>query len=346
MRRSSRKMSYRLFKPDRFLCEPELSSFAFSFKGPTVEFANPATAPGIAGNTTIPGRYYLAKTIAAFTVKPGLKVERAENRAGHPADYEISWVYGCPHHCAYCPHIYLCRNYPYVAICPDIGRVEEAVRRIASEWKKPRHFIVKAGGLTDILAFEHLTGWLSRLVCFFANEIAPHGQLTFVTRSANFRPLAELNHRRAARIGVFLAPENQIGAFEPGSASLAGRLNLISQAVVAGYPLHISFSPVMLVEKYEREYDKLFHKAATALVRAGSPEMGDVTIDVELLSVKPESEVVTEELTPHVLDGLVSRKVEGRASLVYPEHEYAQALRHFRRVLPQYFPTARIVSIR
>jgi DNA repair photolyase len=342
-------MSYNLFKPDRFLCEQELSSYAFGFQGPTVEFTDPAAADGIADNITIPGRYFLAKTVIALTRKPGLKVERVGEEAvetpAPAADFNISWIYGCPHRCVYCQQIYLCKNYPYMAIYPKIELVEDAIRRIAASWRGEQPFVCEVGRLTDIVALEHLTGWLSRLVLLFANEIAPHGQLYFLTKSGNFTPLLELNHRRATRVGIALVPDRQIRAMEPGAASLSARLILLARIIAAGYPIHISFSPILPVGDYEREYENFFEQVAKTLLQTGPSEMIDLTADVLLHYVKPECEAVVEELAPHVMGGMVSRRIGGHTRLTYPKKIFDAAVRHLRRMVPQYFPDARILSI-
>lgn len=337
-------MSYNLFRPDRFLCEQELSPYAFHFKGPTVEFTNPATANGIADNITIPGRYFLAKTVVAFTGKPGLKIESV---TGYPGvDFDISWTYGCPHRCVYCNECHLCINYPYISIYPKIEEIEMAIREIAVNWQEKRPFVCRVGNMTDILALEHLTGWLSRLVLLFANEIAPHGQLHFLTRSSNFAPLAELNHRRATRVGISIVPEPQVRDMEPGTASLAARLDLLNRAISSGYPVHISMSPVMLSGDYERTYERFFEQLANKLLQAGLPETIDLSVDITMYYIRPECEAVIDELAPQVRQDMVSRRVEGRARLTYPEEVLEKAQRYFRRMLPQYLPNARLLFIR
>ncbi len=339
-------MSHQLFRPDRFLCEPELGSCASRLQGLPAELTNPATAPGIADNTTILGRYYLSKTVAAFTGKPGLKAqsvgEGVENAA---ADFQVSWIYGCPHRCVFCHQIYLCRNYPYIAIYPRIKEVEREIREIASTWQGDRPFVCEVDTTTDILALEHLTGWLSRLILFFANEVAPHGQMRFITKSANAAPLLGLAHRRATRVGVSLTLAQQIREMEPGTAGLPARLNFLTKVIGEGYPVHVSIAPVVPTGNYERAYEKLFERLSAALLHTGQLELADVTLDVLVHYVKPECEGVVTELAPHAVDGMVTRRVDGRARLAYPEETCNRAIRFFRRMVPQYLPTARIISI-
>ena len=340
-------MSYQVFKPSRFLCEQKLSSYAFNFKGPSVEFTDPAKAPGIYDNVTISGRFYLSRTVMAFTTKPGLRIRKADHGTPMPgADYDISWVYGCPHRCAYCPHIYLCKTYPYIAMDPRIETVEDAVLKIASQWKGDRPFVCQIGRFTDPLATNHLTGWLTRIIRYFSDQIAPHGKLQFLTRSGYFEPLVKLNHRRAARIGVALAPVRQISEMESGTATLAARLNLLTRVIAAGYPAHISFTPFLLFEDYTKTCERLFEEVAKALFQADFPEVPDLTMDVRIHQVRPESEVVIEELNPKALEEMVSRRIGRQSRLVYPAELHNEAIRHFRRMIPQYLPDARLVAIR
>jgi DNA repair photolyase len=340
-------MSYQVFKPSRFLCEQKLSSYAFNFKGPSVEFTDPAKAPGIFDNVTVSGRFYLSRTVVAFTTKPGLRIRKANQGTRMPgADYEISWVYGCPHRCVYCPHIYLCKTYPYIAMDPRIKTIEDAVYNIASKWKGPRPFVCQVGSFTDLLATDHLTGWLTQIIRFFSDKIAPHGKLQFLTRSGYFEPLVKLNHRRATRVGVALAPVRQINEMEPGTAMLAARLNLLTRVIAAGYPAHISFAPVLLAEGYKKTFERLFEEVAKALLHADFPEMPDLTMDVRIHQVRPESEVVIEELNPKALEEMVSRRIGGQSRLVYPPEIHNEAIRHFRRMIPQYLPEARLVAVR
>ncbi len=340
-------MSYQVFKPGRFLCEQKLSSYAFNFKGPSVEFTDPDKASGIADNVTISGRFYLSRTVVAFTTKPGLKIRKADETTPMPgADYDISWVYGCPHRCAYCPYIYLCKTYPYIAMDPRIETVEDAVLSIVSKWKGDYPFVCHAGSFTDLLATDHLTGWLTRLIRFFSDRVAPHGKLQFLTKTGNFEPLVKLNHRRATRIGIALAPARQISEMEPGTATLPSRLNFLTRIIAAGYPVHLSFSPILLAQDYQKACERLFEEVAKALLRADFPEMPDVTMNVRIHQVRPESEAVIEELDPRILDGMVTRRIGGRSRLVYPAELHNGAIRHFRRMIPQYLPEARLVSVR
>lgn len=340
-------MSYQLFRPVRFLCEQALSSYAFDFKGPSVEFTDPARAPGIVDNTSISGRFYLSRTVVAFTTKPGLKVRRADENTAMPgADYDISWVYGCPHRCVCCPHIYLCKTHPYISMDPRIDAVEDAVADIASKWKGGRPFVCQIGSFTDLLATDHLTGWLTRLIAFFSDRIAPHGKLQFLTRSGQFETLVKLNHRRATRVGIALAPARQISEMEPGTATLQARLNLLTRVIAAGYPAHISFAPMLLTEGYQKACERLFEDVAKTLFQAAFPEMPDLTMDVRIHQVRPESEVVVEELDSRALEGMVTRRIGGRSRLIYPAEIHNSAIRHFRRMIPQYLPEARLVSVR
>ncbi len=339
-------MSYKLFKPDRFLCEQELSSYAFNFKGPAVEFTDPALADGIAENTTIPGRYYLSKTVVAFTARPGLKVVRGSDASENPsADFDVSWTYGCPHRCSFCEQIHLCKNYPYIATDPRIEHVELKILQIARTWKGNRPFVCEVGNFSDLLALEHLTGWLARLILFFARQIAPHGQLQFLTRSENFDLLADLDHHRATRVGVSVTPQEMINLLEPGTAPLSARLRLITGAAAAGYPLHISLSPVFPVGEYMREYEKLLHQVKESLLTASTPEMIDLSCDVLLHHVKPECEPAIAELAPELLKGMVSRRRHNRARLTYPDEIYNEAIRFFRRLIADYLPAARVIFI-
>ena len=136
-----------------------------------------------------------------------------------------------------------------------------------------------------------------------------------------------------------------INRLELGTAPLASRLRVIRQAAEAGYPLHLSFAPVFPTGNYQHEYEKLLTRVRETLLQAAPLEMLDLSYEVLIHYLRPDSESVITHIAPEITKGMVTRVINNRSRLTYPDKVYNEALLFFQRLLNDFLPTAELVFI-
>ena len=71
------------------------------------------------------------KSTVVVSRREGFYIDQAGAGTGNPAcDYDIEFVWGCLHRCAFCQQMYFLPRRPYIEICPDVPGILREVKHI------------------------------------------------------------------------------------------------------------------------------------------------------------------------------------------------------------------------
>ena len=83
------------------------------------------------------------------------------------------------------------------------------------------------------------------------------------TKFLNFNPDGKI------RIRFSLMPNDLQEILEPNTSSIPARLLAVSKFLIAGYEVHLNFSPVIVCKDWLEKYEKLFQQVASVAKEKG-----------------------------------------------------------------------------
>jgi spore photoproduct lyase len=158
----------------------------------------------------------------------------------------LSLGFQCPYACSYCFLRFYAPDEP-LTLYANLEDAAEQFHRAAAQWPSDKPVRVGTGEFTDSLALEPWTAhaaWLAELVRPY-----PHVQLELKTKSANIASLLEMEPLPNMVIAWTLSPEGRVTSDEPGTATLAQRLDAAARAVEHGYRVAFHFDPIIINPK-------------------------------------------------------------------------------------------------
>jgi spore photoproduct lyase len=166
----------------------------------------------------------------------------------------VSLISNCPMDCSYCFLQEYLANNPTLKVFTNVdsllGEVAKAIDR--QPW---RHFRIGTGELSDSLALDHLLGFTSDLVPFFAER--KNALLELKTKSNCIDGLLALDPKERVVVAWSLTPPEIADQEERGTASLAERLEAAVRVQAAGYKLGFHFDPLIEYPNWEEGYREL-----------------------------------------------------------------------------------------
>jgi spore photoproduct lyase len=164
----------------------------------------------------------------------------------------LNLVLGCPSRCTYC----ILKYYLGEQGMTLWVNLDDALREIRS-FLRDHHGIIRigTGELADSLALERWVPSSGRLITFFRDQ--PAAILELKTKSANVDALLDIAHGEHTVISWSLNPRSVIEKFEPGTSSLATRLEAARRCQERGYPIGLHFDPMVWTEHWQDEYYEL-----------------------------------------------------------------------------------------
>ncbi|MCR9205890.1 MAG: hypothetical protein NXH75_15005 [Halobacteriovoraceae bacterium] len=188
--------------------------------------------------------------------KRGTLIKEAPDAYGLAGDphYYFIHAYNCIYECEYC---YLQGYFQ----SPDIVLFlnHEDVRSEMKELCEKHHdqtVWFHAGEFSDSLALTHLTGELPFYLETFKE--LPNAKLELRTKSANIKPLLELEPIANVITSFSLSPESRIKKTDLKTPPLKARLKAMKSLQERGFPLGIHLDPIIHEDNFEETYNILF----------------------------------------------------------------------------------------
>jgi len=166
--------------------------------------------------------------------------------------YVLNTGPGCIYDCHYC-FLQSFLNTPALQLYGNLDAMFEEIETKVRG--RNFHQRIGTGEYSDSLAIEELTGVSAALVERFGR--IENVTLELKTKSNHVETLLDLDHRGNTVIAWSLNPQTIIETVEPGSASLAERLDAARRASAAGYRIAFHFDPMIHFPGWEREYHAL-----------------------------------------------------------------------------------------
>jgi spore photoproduct lyase len=203
-------------------------------------------------------------------VKKGLTM-RPNGRSAHFIAPSTS--NGCAMACAYC---YVPRRKGYanpISIFVNIDEACAAIERHAGrqgilpapDQIDPKHWVYDIGENGDLSVDASICDNVRDLVDLFRR--LPNAKGSFATKYVN-RDLLTYDPQGKTRIRFSLMPEKIAKVVDVRTSSITERIAAVNDFVQAGYEVHLNFSPVIVYEGWEQDYQPLFEQINDTL----SPE--------------------------------------------------------------------------
>ncbi len=183
---------------------------------------------------------------------------------------------GCAMACAYC---YVPRRKGYanpISIFVNIDEACAAIERHAGrqgilpapDQIDPKHWVYDIGENGDLSVDASICDNVRDLVDLFRR--LPNAKGSFATKYVN-RDLLTYDPQGKTRIRFSLMPEKIAKVVDVRTSSITERIAAVNDFVRAGYEVHLNFSPVIVYEGWEQDYQPLFEQINNTL----SPEAKD-----------------------------------------------------------------------
>ena len=160
---------------------------------------------------------------------------------------------GCTAMCMYC---YLVCNYnkcSYLRLF--VNREEMLDKIIKTANKSEKELTFEIGSNSDLILENTITQNLEWTIPQFAENAK--GYLTFPTKFDMVEPILNLNHNGRVIIRMSVNPSKIIQRVEFGTSNLENRVKAINKLKKAGYKIGILIAPIIFIDNWEEEYEKL-----------------------------------------------------------------------------------------
>ena len=169
-----------------------------------------------------------------------------------PHFHVLAHANGCPFRCDYCYLQLTFRRNSAPVVFTNLADLERDVERFL---QRDEPSVLNAGELADALAFDCVTGLVSRLVPLFAAQ-RKH-KLLLLTKSANVEPLLRLEHAQQTIVSFSLNSEAAASRFEHGAPPPAARLEAARALGDVGYRVRLRVDPMIPLADWHDSYRRL-----------------------------------------------------------------------------------------
>ena len=235
--------------------------------------------------------------------------------------------YGCPYDCSYC-FLQGYTNAPGLVIPGNLDDFFTAIQSAPAG----RRF--GSGQFTDSLAMDHITGFSSQIISFFAQH--PQWTFEFKTKSNRIQHLLEQEAPANVLVGWSVNPDEISAVIEGGACSPAERLEAAGQCAAAGYGLTFHLDPIVLVPDWQELYANLIRRIYERFTPGQI-----IWISLGTLRMTTRLRQAIESRFPHdpCLDAELIPGYDGK--LRYPDEKRVEVYRHLLREIRKYDPVVR-----
>ena len=260
-----------LWMPDRVLFTPaaleepwgqKILSRVQSFNLPIEELPRNRLT-GLRGETERETYAIAKRTLAIVTAPPSsFKLSPIPPSA----DWQFHLAEGCPAHCQYC---YLAGSLQGPPVIRAFANLPGILQNLAAYEQPDRATSFEVSCYTDPLGIEHLTGSLAECIRYFGTR--EQGRLRWVSKFDEVDELLDLPHNQKTRCRVSVNAAPISDRLEGGTAKVADRLQALRKLALpperggGGYPVGVVIAPIMPIEDWEKQYDRLFEQLKNAL---------------------------------------------------------------------------------
>ncbi|MFL5359111.1 spore photoproduct lyase family protein [Archangium sp.] len=305
--------------------------------------------PGLFGNE---GNAESWNRIKGSTLVLGVKKSMHFEPNGRSADFlPPSAANGCTMACAYC---YVPRHKGYanpITVFVNIEQIAAAIRRHAGKLGPktepntvdPRYWVYDIGCNSDGSADAALSDNVRDLVRLFTT--LPNAMGSFATKLVN-RELLSYAPRGKTRLRFSLMPHEKAKLLDVRTSPIAERIGAIDDFVAAGYEVHLNFSPVVVTDGWQAEWDALFQQVDDSIGDKAKEQLAAevifLTHNERLHEVNLRWHPKAEELLwrPELQEAKVSQG--GGANVRYRSGYKGRLVEEFQQLLARRLPYCRV----
>ena len=217
--------------------------------------------PGLHGNEGSVDRWVqIKRTVLVLGVRKSFPLR--DN--GRSSDFVASGAAnGCAMACAYC---YVPRRKGFanpITTFVNIEAIERAIARHAAKLPRrrpepsqvdPLLWVYEIGENGDCSADALLSDNVRDLVTTF--RMLPNAKATFATKFVN-RELLRYDPQRKTRLRFSLMPPAMSRLVDVRTSPIEERIAAVNDFVAAGYEVHLNFSPVIIYDGWQQDYEAL-----------------------------------------------------------------------------------------
>ena len=240
---------------------------------------------------------------------------------------------GCTAMCMYC---YLVCNYnkcSYLRLF--VNREEMLDKIIKTANKSEKELTFEIGSNSDLILENTITQNLEWTIPQFAENAK--GYLTFPTKFDMVEPILNLNHNGRVIIRMSVNPSKIIQRVEFGTSNLENRVKAINKLKKAGYKIGILIAPIIFIDNWEEEYEKLI----IYLVENLDDEVKkEAFFELIFMTYSYVHKMINQEAFPNAIKLFDEEKMTGRGKgkYAYKEQIRKEGEEFFREKMQKYFP--------
>lgn len=257
------------------------------------------------------------------------------------SDYLVPYTSsGCTAMCLYC---YLVCNYnkcAYLRIFVNREQMLDKIIKVANKYEKELTFEI--GSNSDLILENTITGNLDWTIEEFSKT--NRGYLTFPTKFDMVDSICNIKHNNRIIVRMSVNPEKIINQIEIGTSRLKNRVIAINKLKSAGYKVGILIAPVIFVDNWKEEYEKLIKYLYENL----SEEVKkDVFFEVIFMTYSYVHRMINQEAFPHAIN-LYNQEImtgRGKGKYMYKLGLKQEGEEFLRNILGKYFSNNKIIYI-
>lgn len=171
-------------------------------------------------------------------------------------------AYNCIYECEYC-YLQGYFNSPDIVLFVNHDEIVEEMTRVYEANKHKGNVWFHAGEFSDSLALASITNEFEPYWEFFKSH--PNAYLELRTKSANVKPIRDLEVLDNIIVSFSMSPEVQIKKFDLKTASLKARLNAIDTLIEKGFTVGLHFDPIIYIDNFQEIYQELMENLSTRI---------------------------------------------------------------------------------